>query len=179
MDPHHHIPTPNMRVTEKATDNQLFVSFDLLHSGTKGESHASAAEPVARPSDISHVMRKQYHLRHSERGLFAWDVERLIMLTADAPVINVPLDAIREIDEPYWFQDESSPTCRTILNHLQLTLDADLRHPIILCAEGRVMDGMHRVLKAALSGAPAIAARRFHTTPEPDYIGVPAADLPY
>jgi hypothetical protein len=124
-------------------------------------------------------MRKQYHLRHSERGILAWDVDRLVELIADTPVITVPLDAIREFDEPYWFQDENSPTCRAILTHLQLTIEADLGYPIILCAEGRVMDGMHRVLKAAIKGASTIAARKFHTTPEPDYIGVPSVDLPY
>jgi hypothetical protein len=48
-------------------------------------------------------MRKQYHFRPSESGLRAWDVDNLIRLTQGQPEEVVPLSAIREIDENWWF----------------------------------------------------------------------------
>lgn len=125
-------------------------------------------------------MRKQYHLRPSKHGVRAWDVERLVRLSAGFPVKKVHVDSIRDLDSVYWFQDEGTPpTCRAILEHLRLVEAADLDHPIILSADGGVMDGMHRVLKAALSGLRDIEVVQFEEDPEPDYVGVHPDDLPY
>ncbi|ENX17387.1 hypothetical protein F895_00968 [Acinetobacter sp. CIP 64.2] len=57
--------------------------------------------------------------------------------------------------------------------------DADLRYLIILCAQGRVMDGMHRVAKASLLQQKDILAVQFEQTPEPDFINVNQDDLDY
>jgi hypothetical protein len=125
-------------------------------------------------------MRKQYHLRNSDRGLLAWDVDRLVKLTAGFVILDVLLKDIRELDEPFWFSAEGDvPTCRKIAEHAQLIQETNLDYPIILDADGRVMDGMHRVCKALISGAPSIKAVRFTKPPEPDYIGVPVDKLPY
>ena len=125
-------------------------------------------------------MRKQYHLRPSERGLLAWDVSRLIKLTADSPRCQVPLTAIRELDEAYWFEGEQDrPTCRAVAEHARLIQETDLSYPIILSSDGRVMDGMHRVAKAYINGHERIEAVRFEVDPEPDYVGVEAEMLPY
>ncbi len=118
-------------------------------------------------------MRKQYHFRKSRTGFDAWDVDRLRALSKDLAPIDVPLDAIAELDEDYWFAGSAeSPTCRKIAAHCALIGKADLSHPIILCREGRVMDGMHRVAKALLAGDKTVKAVRFAATPEPDYIDV-------
>jgi len=37
------------------------------------------------------------------------------------------------------------PTARAVADHARLLAEADLRFPILLCANGRVMDGRHRV----------------------------------
>ena len=47
------------------------------------------------------------------------------------------------------------------MEHARLIDAADLSFPIILSADGRVMDGMHRVAKAALPGHETIAAVQF------------------
>jgi hypothetical protein len=47
---------------------------------------------------------------------------------------------------------------------------ADLAYPVIVCAEGRLMDGGHRLAKAWMEGRDDIAAVRFPVTPEPDEI---------
>lgn len=125
-------------------------------------------------------MRKQYHLRPSGRGLLAWDVDRLVRLAADLPRRKVPLRAIRELDEAYWFGGEDArPTCRAVAEHARLIEETDLRYPIILSADGRVMDGMHRVAKAYLEGRAEIEAVQFEIDPEPDYVGVAPDALPY
>jgi hypothetical protein len=56
---------------------------------------------------------------------------------------------------------------------------ADLSYPIILCANGRVMDGMHRVAKASLLRHGDILAVQFEQTPEPDFINVDEDELDY
>jgi hypothetical protein len=125
-------------------------------------------------------MRKQYHLRPSPRGLLAWDVDRLIELTTDSPRVEVPLEAIRELDEPFWFGGGSEDaTCRAIADHARLIAEADLSYPIILDADGRVMDGMHRISKAYLEGRKSISAVQLTSDLEPDFVGVDPAELPY
>lgn len=123
-------------------------------------------------------MRKQYYFRPSERGLLTWDVDRLIRLTRDYFRVCVPLTEIRELDEPFW-SDADTPTWRGILEHIRLIEAADLSFAIILAPDGRVMDGMHRVAKAALLGRATIEAVQFTEDPEPDYIGVHPNELPY
>ncbi|WP_303748141.1 hypothetical protein [Stenotrophomonas pigmentata] len=125
-------------------------------------------------------MRRQYHFRKSEAGLLAWDVHRLIALSRDLPVSNIALSAVAELDEAYWWDaDSPPPTCRQVIEHLQLVEAADLQYPIILCPQGRVMDGMHRVAKALLLGKSDVAAVRLPELPSPDHVGVDPDDLCY
>ncbi len=110
----------------------------------------------------------------------AWDVERLIELSKDLPRTTVALSSIREIDEVYWFDNgKERATCRKVLAHMRLIHEVDLSYPIILGADGRVMDGMHRVAKALLQGQEVIEAVQFASDPEPDHVGCRPEDLPY
>ncbi len=68
---------------------------------------------------------------------------------------------------------------RAVARHAQLIADTDLRYPIILSANGRVMDGMHRVCKALLENRLTISAVQFVHDPEPDYVDIDLALLPY
>ena len=125
-------------------------------------------------------MRKQYSFWPGERGHDAWDVDRLVELTRDFPVIDVDIAAIADVDTDYWFRyGPVVPTVRTIVEHLRLIEEVDVSHPIILGADGRVMDGMHRVAKALLDGESTIRAVRFEVDPEPDYRDCRPEDLPY
>lgn len=123
-------------------------------------------------------MRKQYFFRQSERGLLAWDVDRLVQLSKDFPRVRVALDSIHELDEPFAGPDER-PSWRAVLEHMRLVRDADLAYPIILSARGEVMDGRHRIVKAALQNEATILAVRFTTDPEPDHVGREPDELPY
>jgi hypothetical protein len=125
-------------------------------------------------------MRKQYHSRMSNGHRLVWDVDKLVDLAGSLPVVDIPLSQIKEMDEAYWFQAGGpTPTCRAVIEHAQLINAVDLEHPIILCPQGRVMDGMHRVAHAALLGIKSIRARRFLEMPKPDYIDVKLESLPY
>jgi hypothetical protein len=116
-------------------------------------------------------MRKQYYFRPSPRGLLAWDVDRLIALTRDLPRLAVPLSAVRQLDAP-WFGDEEPPTWRSMIEHIRLIHAADLTYPIILSAGGDVMDGMHRVVRAVLECRETIQAVQFDDDPEPDQMRI-------
>jgi hypothetical protein len=124
-------------------------------------------------------VRKQYHFRPSPKGLRAWDVDRLVRLTKDLPEIEVPLSAIVELDKPYWYDHGYLPTCRSVAEHARLINEADLTFPIILSSDGGIMDGMHRVAKAAMENRSTISAKQFPHDPEPDYVGIDPSDLPY
>jgi len=125
-------------------------------------------------------VRKQYHLRPAAEGFDAWDVDRLLDLAADLPIVDVQLAAIWEIDTAYWFQEGSEPaTVRAVVDHVRLIHEADLSWPIILDPDGRVLDGMHRVGKALLDGRPTIRAVFLEVLPEPDYRNCRPEDLPY
>lgn len=123
-------------------------------------------------------MRKQYYFRASPQGLIAWDVDRLVLLARHFPVRAVPLTRIRELDEPVFGKDEPQ-TWRSFVGHVQLLEAAELTYPIILAADGAVMDGMHRVAQALRDGRPAIDAVQFPQDPPPDFVGRLPDELPY
>jgi hypothetical protein len=123
-------------------------------------------------------VRKQYYFRRTDCGLLAWDVDRLVELSADLARQNVPLSAIRELDEDF-SGDEETLTWRGMLFHVRLIEEADLSYPIILSADGAVMDGMHRVAKATLQGRAEIEAVQFPQDPPPDHVNREPDDLPY
>lgn len=54
---------------------------------------------------------------------------------------------------------------------MKLIDGADLSFPIILSASGAVMDGRHRVAKAARQGFHDLVAVQFEEDPEPDHVG--------
>jgi hypothetical protein len=121
-------------------------------------------------------MRKQYHFRPGAAGLRAWDIDRLVALASHLKPQRVSLSSIHEIDEAYW---GGAMTCRAVAEHARLIGEANLDYAIILSNDGRIMDGMHRVLKALNQGETHIAAVRFVVDPEPAFVGIGSDDLPY
>jgi hypothetical protein len=124
-------------------------------------------------------MRKQYHFRPGRRGLDAWDVDRLVAAVADAPVEEISLRDIGELDSSYWFDHGYSPTVRNIVEHCRLIHEVQPGYPIVLDPQGHVMDGMHRVARALLDGRSSISAKRLRQLPEPDFEDCRPDDLPY
>jgi hypothetical protein len=102
-------------------------------------------------------------------GRAFWWTLSLWAASSGLPVIQVPIDAIREFDEDCWFSG-LAPSCREVAEHARRIQEADLGHPVILRSDGRLMDGGHRIAKAWLEGRQVIDAVRFEVDPEPDWL---------
>lgn len=112
----------------------------------------------------------QNHSRMTARGRAVWLTERLWQLAGNLPVRHVSLDSITEFKQNCWFEPGDEPTCRAVAEHARKIYAADLGFPIILSADGRLMDGGHRICKAWMLGHREIAAVQFTIDPEPDHI---------
>ncbi|WP_106744863.1 hypothetical protein [Yoonia maritima] len=125
-------------------------------------------------------MRKQYHLRIIGSDTYIWDVHKLVEASVVLPIQDFPLTDIAEVNENWWYQESGSvPTPKSIAQHIRLVQQADLAYPIILCAKGWLMDGMHRVVKALSENHETIRAVQFQETPPYDFRNVLLDDLPY
>ncbi len=112
--------------------------------------------------------------------MLIWDVRRLIKLSQTLPIQQVDPRQFAELEENHWYaHGEQLPTPDSILKHMVLIDACDIKHPIILDANGRIMDGMHRICKAVKYGIPSIPAVQFETDPEPDYVNLKPEELPY
>jgi hypothetical protein len=110
------------------------------------------------------------HSRPVEGGRAVWLTERLWRESAHLPVIEVDLADIVEFDQDCWFGERHAPTCRAVAEHARKIAEADLAYPVILSADGGLMDGGHRIAKAWLAGRKTIRAVRFAIDPPPDQI---------
>jgi len=98
-----------------------------------------------------------------------WYTERLWRLAEKLPPFEISICGVPELDQNCWF-DGSEPTLRRVAEHCARINDADLSKPIILNADGSLMDGGHRLCKALLEGRQTILAVRFDVMPTPDEI---------
>ncbi len=96
-----------------------------------------------------------------------WYTERLWELAKELPVKDVPIESIPAFDQVAWF-GYVEPTCRRVAEHAKRISEATFDHPVILSAEGYVMDGMHRICKAYLLEMKTVSAVQFAVNPEPD-----------
>jgi hypothetical protein len=115
---------------------------------------------------------RETHSHAVAGGRGHWWTDRLWVESAPLPVEDVPIDSIAEFDVDCWFHG-TAPTCRQVAEHARRIDAADLAYPVILAADGRLMDGGHRIAKAYLLGQPTVRARRFVIDPDPDWV-VPA-----
>lgn len=90
-----------------------------------------------------------------------WSVARLIELSKDFKVMEIPLDHLN------LYNSYSSLNLREMVMHMKAVNEADLKYPIILDEDGELMDGRHRIMKAILNNVPTIKAVRFDTNPKP------------
>jgi hypothetical protein len=99
--------------------------------------------------------------QYSKLGDQHWSVARLITLSKDLPVLEIPLCHL-DISHSY-----REVRLRDMIMHMQAVNNADLSFPIILDEDGEIMDGRHRIMKAILQGEKSIKAVRFETNPYP------------
>ena len=111
----------------------------------------------------------QKYSRMTKQGRAVWMTERLWELARDLPVRYVAISEIEGLDQNLWFGPQDVPTCRAVALHARRISESDLGYPIILSANGDLMDGGHRICKAWMLGHTEIAATQFEEDPEPDY----------
>lgn len=97
----------------------------------------------------------------SQIGKHKWHVPRLIELSKDLEVMDVPLAHM------YMYYKYESLTLRELVGHMEAVNNADLKFPIIIDEDGDIMDGRHRLMKAILNGKKTIKAVRFKENPTP------------
>lgn len=110
------------------------------------------------------------HSRSTAAGRAVWYTERLWRLAHDLPVRMIAIADVAELDQDCWFGSSHTPTCRAVAEHAQRIWDADMAYPIILSADGQLMDGGHRLAEAWLLGLTEIPAVQFVSDLEPDYV---------
>ena len=98
-----------------------------------------------------------------------WTVTNLIARAKDLEPFDLPLAAIYSGTE-VWTPVGSA---YGIAHHVRRALDVNTEYPIILCQQGFIMDGWHRVLRALIDGKTTIKAVRFVETPPYDYLKTP------
>jgi len=120
----------------------------------------------ARPFDLWHLVPPSLQCVLPN---VSWDRARLHAL--QLPIHQVALDDLRwQLDLPWWRDGERYFAVRPTDVHREpgrypthwlRTQNADLAYPIDLLESGRyvVLDGVHRLLKAALAGRTTISAR--------------------
>jgi hypothetical protein len=123
---------------------------------------AAMAELVADDIDMAALARTtETHV---------WQVPRLWGLAEGLPVEFIPVETLLpHFDTARWLGDGEPLTVRAIVEQARRILATDLAYPIILSADRRILDGMHRLAKAWITGAETIGAVRFREDPEPDY----------
>jgi hypothetical protein len=101
-------------------------------------------------------------------GERAWYIETIWSAAEGLPAEEVLVAHIQEVDEDCWFRGGPA-TVRAVVDHTRRIVDADLTRPVILAADGQVLDGMHRIAKAILAGHDTISAQRLPEDPDPDW----------
>ena len=123
------------------------------------------------------MIRTQYHFRKVGEDIHIWRVVPL--LKQKFTPIDIMLSRISEIYEAYWYDaTDGVPTCISVLDHAARVHRADLGYPILICENHRIIDGMHRVMKAHITGEHTIRAHQINL-PKPDFINVDPKDLAY
>lgn len=108
---------------------------------------------------IKHHPKSEHQL--AQLGRHSWSVARLINLTKNFKVMEIPLEHM------YTYHIFKEVTLREMVGHIDAVNKADLSYPIILDEDGELMDGRHRLMKAILIGAKTIKAVRFEHNPKP------------
>lgn len=100
-------------------------------------------------SETSPVIPLKGHISALQRGekKYFWLVKGLIEKSAGLPVFEANLtELLAKIGNGTWFGKDEKVTIHLILNHIDRALKAHLTLPIILSADGKVMDGTHRIV---------------------------------
>ena len=109
-------------------------------------------------------------LRRGNQKVY-WRVEELIDACRDLPVRKMLVsDLLSLVINGTWFGPDEKVTISKVYSHIRRILSVDLTFPIILSADGRVMDGSHRIVAASIRGIENVDVVQFNQDPMPGYI---------
>jgi len=169
-----HVPRAQNALADKLANQGVAAGKPGAGAARTGDGdapkRAAAAKDkatTAKPTEQKWPFRQTHS--HAVGGeVHAWDVERLWKLAAGLTPRMVPMREVAAVlDEDCWFGD-TPPTVRRVADHARRICEADLTQPILLAADGRVMDGGHRIARAYLENRDDVLAVRFAETPDPD-----------
>ncbi len=121
--------------------------------------------------ELNALLSEHSYSTETETGIEAWDVFALWAAAKSLKPQLVPCSKF-DLAIQKWinFETEVAPDGRRIaqfdVDHFRRIKEADLTYPIILSANGNIMDGMHRLIKCYLTGQP-VQFVQFTITPEP------------
>lgn len=111
------------------------------------------------------------YVEEDDDNLYCWKASTLWKLSETMPIEQVALDSFDWTNDNFQCNSLSEPPLwRDIGDHTKRILQADLQYPIVISAEGNIMDGMHRILKCYVFGLPTVKAVRFTENPPPDMV---------
>ncbi|MEO7819738.1 MAG: hypothetical protein ABIS18_11460 [Actinomycetota bacterium] len=110
------------------------------------------------------------HSTIREGRRLVWYAENLWKAASSLEVFEIEVDSIRELDEDCWFGPAKTPTLREIAAHSKRINSASFEKPIILNADGSLMEGGHRLCRALIEGRRTVPAVQFSASPEPDEV---------
>jgi hypothetical protein len=103
--------------------------------------------------------------RHCGPDGKVWHTANLIERAKTLPIFKCPVAALRT-GYSIW---NGTDTIQGFAGHMRRVMDADLSHPIIFNADGSLMDGAHRIVKALIEERETIDAVRFEAEPPCDF----------
>lgn len=115
-------------------------------------------------------MKEQTYSFPRDGKRYVWKVPRLWELSQDFKVFEFEISKFSGFDLDVWYCGVNVPTVRSVYEHALRINAADFKYPIILDAEGIVLDGVHRLLKAKSLGKTTVPAVRFDEMPDPDFV---------
>jgi len=113
--------------------------------------------------NISGCTVAENRFRGANGGVYG--AAQLIELSKDLEPFDVPLRHLF-IGMPIF---DPITNARELAGHCKRVNDTDLKYPVIMDADGLIMDGWHRVVKALVDGRETIKAVRFEKTPAPQF----------
>jgi hypothetical protein len=104
--------------------------------------------------------------RRRGNKILVWETDHLIR-AAQALAPRRRKIAEFGLEDLHFFSSYEDANVRSFIDHMARVEAADLDIPIILGADGVILDGMHRLAKAAKSGATSIDVVQFVVEPPP------------
>ena len=94
-----------------------------------------------------------------------WRARSLIEASEYLPIIKFDVEGIDFDITMRW----KLVNVRDYINHFGRVLNADIRKPLILRADGFCMNGWHRIMKAIYNNIEYLPAKKFVNNPDPDF----------